>query len=190
MFRRRSPCSLTLPQTSSTSYFSSFFSSLSWPNAAAGLPQTHRQKSQWRRCLAKPNTCSLSFSWLLSPPSVSPLSLHHSHQSDGENASICRSVRRPLLNVLQDPLRYHMCQISARFDGVNVEVIYKLRKKYDSKSLAAFEREQLRGWESASVTVRHLGRIQTQIFKLIFRKIWSLREICVSFKVIHSFTSH
>lgn len=33
-----------------------------------------------------------------------------------------------------------MCQIFARFDGVNAEVIYKLRKKDNSKSLAAFEK--------------------------------------------------
>lgn len=72
---------------------------------------------------------------------------------------------------LEDPLRCHMCQISARFDGANAEVIYKLRKKEDSKSLAAFEREQLRGWECVSVTARHLERIQAQIFKLIFRKL-------------------
>lgn len=67
---------------------------------------------------------------------------------------------------LEDPLRYLMCQISAGFDGVNV-VIYKLREKYDSKSLAAFEREQLRGRENVSATVRHMGWIQTQIFKVI-----------------------
>lgn len=80
---------------------------LSWPNVSASVPQTNRQSSQWRCCLAKPNTCSLSFILLLSH---SPLSVFF-HCPSSTSQIFCLSEGLCwMFCSLEDLLRYHTCE--------------------------------------------------------------------------------
>lgn len=161
---RRILCSPTLCQTSSAAFFSFFF--LSWPNVAACVLQTYRQSSQWRH-LAKPNTCSLSFIWLLShsPLSVFLLPLHH--QSDVHRSSVCLSEGLCwMFCSLEDFLRYQTCVRSVFFlMDWTLRWFINWGENTSRKGLTGIERKR---FESENVSLSktktlHLEQMQTLV---------------------------